>query len=68
MPIDTGAFLAGVGILVMLDLANLAITVKNARDLGVDERARQKAAEAEELALQLRSRMNNRGRWKRDDD
>lgn len=44
--IDTGAFFAGVGVLVTLDVAVLGISVANARAVGVDKTARQKAEKA----------------------
>ncbi|MCD2199077.1 hypothetical protein LPA44_04080 [Halobacterium sp. KA-4] len=50
MPVDTGTFVAGVGVLVSLDLAVLGISVQNARRVGKDPKAREKAAEAHEAA------------------
>lgn len=44
--IETGTFVTGVGILVSLDLAVLGISVVNARRVGTDETAREKAREA----------------------
>jgi len=46
MPIDTGVFVAGVGVLVTLDLAVLGISVQNARKVGKDPKARQLARSA----------------------
>jgi len=46
MPIDTGVFIAGVGVLVTLDLAVLGISVQNARAVGKDPKARKWAREA----------------------
>lgn len=48
--VETSVFVAGVGILVTLDLSVLAISVANARQVGTDEQARELAAEAEEQA------------------
>lgn len=44
--IDTGTFITGVGVLVSLDLAVLAISVSNARRIGEDTEARDKADKA----------------------
>lgn len=46
MPIDTATFVAGVGVLVSLDLAVLGISVQNARRVGKDPKAREKAKRA----------------------
>jgi hypothetical protein len=46
MPIDTGTFIAGVGVLVTLDLAVLTISVSNARKVGTDRQARRMARRA----------------------
>jgi len=46
MPIDTGVFVAGVGVLVTLDLAVLGISVQNARKVGKDPKARKWARDA----------------------
>lgn len=46
MPIDTGTFVAGVGVLVTLDLAVLGISVSNARKVGTDQYARRLARRA----------------------
>jgi|GEM_PF-3072072 len=46
MPIDTPTFVAGVGVLVSLDLAVLGISVQNARRVGKDRKAREMARDA----------------------
>jgi len=48
MAIDTATFVAGVGILMTLEVAVLAISVQNARRIGTDERARELADQAHE--------------------
>lgn len=73
MAIDTGTFVAGVGVLVTLDMAVLAISITNARKVGRDPDARKEAREAEELALQNSNRINDiisrcRGTGGRDGD
>lgn len=55
--VETGAFIAGIGVLVSLDLAVLGISVSNARKVGRDKRARQAAAEAEEQAQHAAARV-----------
>lgn len=50
MPLDTGTFVAGVGVLVSLDLAVLGISVQNARKVGTDPKARQRARDAYQQA------------------
>lgn len=57
MTIDTGVFVAGVSVLVGLDLAVLTISVQNARKVGEDSRARQLAADAEEQAQHAHTRL-----------
>ena len=52
MPLDTATFVAGVGVLVSLDLAVLGISVQNARKVGTDEKARATAKKALDLARQ----------------
>lgn len=57
MAIDTGTFIAGVGILVTLDLAVLTISVSNARKVGHDPEARSMADEARSQASRANTRM-----------
>jgi hypothetical protein len=53
--VATSTFVAGLGLLVTLDLAVLAISVTNARQVGTDKRARRMADEAHErLSRHLR--------------
>lgn len=46
MEIETAVFVSGVGVLVTLDLAVLGISVVNARRIGVDKVARERASKA----------------------
>jgi hypothetical protein len=46
MTVDTGVFVAGVGIIITLQLAVLAIVVENARRVGHDKTARTMAQKA----------------------
>jgi hypothetical protein len=46
MPVDEATFVAGVGILMTLEVAVLAISVQNARRIGTDKRARELADQA----------------------
>jgi len=63
--IETGAFIAGVGVLVTLDLAVLGISVVNARRIGVDEVARKKSKKALKKAREARqtAREARRAEW-----
>jgi len=51
--VSTPVFVAGVGVLVSLDLAVLGISVQNARKLGKDPVARKKAQEAKQAAVRV---------------
>lgn len=62
MAIDTGTFVAGIGILVTLDLSVLAISVANARKVGEDEVARADAEEAIEQAQAAHERITQHDR------
>lgn len=55
--IETGAFIAGVGVLVSLDLAVLGISVHNARQVGSDEQARETARQALKKSRENRRRI-----------
>lgn len=63
--IDTGAFIAGVGVLVTLDLAVLGVSIQNARRVGTDEQARKKAKMALKKAREARqaAREARRTEW-----
>lgn len=65
--ISTAAFIAGVGVLVTLDLAVLGISVVNARQVGTDEKARKRAAKAIKIARQAKRRATNDSRGRRED-
>jgi len=62
MPIDTGVFIAGVGVLVTLDLAVLGISVQNARKVGKDPKARKTAREAKQTARKVEAAVRVEGR------
>jgi len=68
MAIDTAAFLAGVGLLVTLDLFVLGVSVNNARIVGEDEQARERAQEAEEVAEGAHDRIDFHLRREHDKD
>lgn len=50
MSIDTATFVAGVGVLVGLDVLSLTILYGLARDVGEDQHAREQAAKAKSAA------------------
>lgn len=50
MPLDTGAFIAGVGVLVALDTVSIALTFEAYRQAMKDPQARESAAEADRYA------------------
>lgn len=57
--IDTGTFVAGVGVLVSLDLAVLGVSVQNARRVGRDKTARRRATEALKKAQEAKREGHN---------
>jgi len=57
--IDTSTFIAGVGVLVSLDLAVLGISVVNARQVGTDKTARETARKALRLARRNRQELES---------
>ena len=54
MAIDTATFVAGVGVLVSLDLASLGAIIALSREMGRDDAARERAQRAEERAQEAR--------------
>ena len=60
--IDTATFIAGVGVLVTLDLAVLGISVHNAREVGVDDLARRRASKALSTARKARAAADDASR------
>jgi len=68
MPLDTGAFVAGVGVLIALDTLSIALTFEAYRNGMADEQARERAAEAEETAQYAASRMTQHLNTYHDED
>jgi len=68
VPINTPTFIAGVGILVSLDLAVLGISVQNARNVGTDTKAREKARKAHNEAREVKATVRADGMGDTSDD